>query len=85
MRHAKVVNTTLYPDDASDPRVQGEAWNADHVIPALSADPSDPVAGQSVIWMSDGTGSGDNGDIMIKVNVGGTVKTATLLDYSVLS
>ena len=49
------------------------------------AEPQDPTEGETVIWMSDGTGVGDVGDIMIKVNVGGIVKTATLLDFSILS
>ncbi|KXB08546.1 hypothetical protein AKJ56_00945 [candidate division MSBL1 archaeon SCGC-AAA382N08] len=50
----------------------------------LSADPSDPDAGHSVQWVSDGTGSGDAGDVMMKINVGGNVKIATIIDYSTL-
>ncbi len=49
---------------------------------ALEADPPDPKAGESVTWLSDGTGTGDAGDYMIKINIGGTIKTATLADYS---
>lgn len=48
----------------------------------LSSDPVDPVDGHSVQWVSDGTGSGGVGDVMMKINVGGTVKTITLVDYS---
>ena len=48
----------------------------------LSADPSDPDEGAHVIWQSDGTGSGDDGDIMIKVTAGGSTKTITLVDFS---
>ena len=48
----------------------------------LSSDPSDPSSGNSVQWVSDGTGSGDAGDVMMKINVGGTVKTITLVDFS---
>jgi hypothetical protein len=51
----------------------------------LSADPADPAAGRFVQWVSDGTGSGDAGDVMIKINVGGTVKTSTLIDFSALA
>jgi len=47
-----------------------------------SSDPSDPSEGQSVLWMSDGTGTGDDGDIMIKITAGGVTKTATLVDFS---
>lgn len=50
--------------------------------PGLNSDPADPEEGNAVTWLSDGTGSGDAGDYMIKVNVGGTVKTGTLFDYS---
>ena len=51
----------------------------------LSSDPLDPDAGNSVQWVSDGTGSGSAGDVMIKINVGGTTKIATLVDYSLLT
>lgn len=48
----------------------------------VSADPSDPANGQSIMWQSDGTGSGDDGDIMMKItDSGGTTKTVTLVDY----
>jgi hypothetical protein len=48
----------------------------------LSADPSNPAAGDSVMWVSDGTGSGDAGDVMLKINVAGVTKTITLVDFS---
>ncbi len=41
----------------------------------LNADPSDPAEGQSVTWQSDGTESGDDGDIMKKITAGGVTKT----------
>lgn len=50
----------------------------------LSSDPADPAEGEHVLWQSDGTGSGDDGDVMIKITAGGTTKTATLIDFSVL-
>jgi len=49
----------------------------------LTADPDDPVAGSHVIWQSDGTDAGADGDIMMKItDSGGTTKTATIVDYS---
>ena len=51
----------------------------------LSSDPTDPDAGNSVQWVSDGTGSGDAGDVMMKINVAGTTKTVTLIDFSTLT
>jgi hypothetical protein len=48
----------------------------------LAADPADPAEGKHIIWQSDGTGAGDDGDIMIKITAGGVTKTATLVDFS---
>jgi hypothetical protein len=48
----------------------------------LSADPTNPSEGSHVIWQSNGTGSGDDGDIMMKITAGGVTKTATLVDFS---
>jgi len=50
----------------------------------LSADPSDPAEGSNVQWQSDGTGSGDDGDILMKITAGGVTKTTTLVDFSAL-
>jgi len=47
-----------------------------------SADPEDPPEGMSIIWQSDGTGSGDDGDIMIKITAGGSTATGTIVDFS---
>ncbi len=49
-----------------------------------AADPSDPAEGQSVLWQSDGTGLGDDGDIMMKITAGAVTKTATVVDFSTL-
>lgn len=50
---------------------------------ALSSDPSDPSAGEAVLWLSDGTATGSDGDVLLKVTDGsGTTKTATLFDFS---
>ncbi len=52
---------------------------------ALSADPDNPDPDQNVKWQSDGTGSGDDGDIMMKItDSGGTTKTTTLVDFSAI-
>lgn len=48
---------------------------------AQSADMT-AVTNGYVIWQSDGTDSGDNGDIMIRIDDGSTTKTATLVDFS---
>jgi|TARA_R110000824_G_scaffold148446_1_gene318205 hypothetical protein len=48
-----------------------------------NADPANPGEGKSVIWQSNGSGSGDDGDIMIKITAGGVTKTKTIIDFSV--
>lgn len=47
-----------------------------------SADPAEPAEGEYVIWMSDGTGKGDDGDVLIASKAGGTTKYTTLFDHS---
>lgn len=65
----------LYPKTALD--VKGAITSR-----SLSADPSDPNEGASVTWTSDGTGSGDAGDVMMKITSGAVTKTVTLVDFS---
>lgn len=47
-----------------------------------SADPAEPAEGEYVIWMSDGTGKGDDGDVLIASKAGGTTNWGTLFDHS---
>ena len=47
-----------------------------------SSDPADPAEGNAVIWMSDGTASGEDGDIITKIKAGGVVKRFTLVDFT---
>ena len=47
-------------------------------------DPDDPVNGGCLIWMTDGTGTGDAGDVFLTITSGGATKTATLADFSAL-
>jgi hypothetical protein len=47
-----------------------------------SADPAEPAEGYYIIWMSDGTGKGDDGDVMIASQAGGATTYATLFDHS---
>jgi hypothetical protein len=49
-----------------------------------SEDPVNPAEGHSIIWQSDGTDAGDDGDILIKITAGGVTKTATLVDFSAI-
>lgn len=47
-----------------------------------SADEGNPSEGNFVIWQSDGVGSGDDGDVLIKVTAGAVTKFVTLVDFS---
>lgn len=47
-----------------------------------SSDPTEPAEGTFVIWMSDGTGYGDDGDICIASQAGGVTNKAILFDHS---
>jgi len=74
MRHPDVA---VNPDDGTD-RVQPSQWNKDHIIPELSADLDDPAEGTSVLWISDGTGTGIAGDLLMKTTSGGVTETRIL-------
>jgi len=47
-----------------------------------SSDPTEPSEGEFVMWLSDGTGYGDDGDICIASQAAGTTKKAILFDHS---
>ncbi|KKN28535.1 hypothetical protein LCGC14_0853320 [marine sediment metagenome] len=48
---------------------------------AQIVEPDDPADEHSVMWCSNGTGTGDVGDIMLKIQHGGVVKSTTLVDF----
>lgn len=64
--------------------IQNKPFTGSTYIAGLerSADPPEPAEGEHVIWMSDGTGKGDDGDILIASKAGGVTKFATLFDHS---
>lgn len=81
-----IGKNNIYPNHASGNvalglNSAGGGWKG-VVGQELSADPSDPAEGMHVLWQSDGTGSGDDGDILIKITAGGVTKTVTLVDFS---
>lgn len=51
-------------------------------LQSRSTDPPDPTDGKSVMWISDGTGSGSAGDMLVKINIGGTIKTFLLVQFN---
>lgn len=46
----------------------------------LSSDPDDPDEGASVMWMSDGTDSGNDGEVLIKTTADSTTRTEIIAD-----
>jgi len=49
---------------------------------AQIAEPGDPEDEHSVMWCSNGTGVGDVGDIMLKIQHGSVVKSTTIVDFA---
>jgi len=47
-------------------------------IDELSSDPTNPVEGSAVFWKGDGTGSGNDGDMLYMEQSGGVVETGNL-------
>jgi len=47
-----------------------------------SSNPDAPADGQAVIWLSDGSGYGDAGDVMIASTTSSVTRYGTLFDYS---
>lgn len=43
-----------------------------------ASDPPDPPEGLAVMWMADGTGTGNAGDLLYKVTQGGVTQSGTL-------
>lgn len=46
-----------------------------------SGEPANPADGQSVVWMSNGTGFGGDGDLCVKINANSVLSTNTLVDH----
>jgi len=62
---------------------QGASVWLEHInILERSSDPTEPTEGHAVVWMSDGTGKGADGDIMIASQAGGATKYGTIFDHS---
>lgn len=84
------VKTVMYVNDLMDK--SWRVWFSDLfrsfkslLLPSRSADPATPGKNSMVMWLSDGTDSGDDGDIIIMItNASGTTKTTTLVDFSTL-
>lgn len=51
-------------------------------ITERSSNPTAPSEGQFVVWMSDGTGHGADGDVLIASTAGGTTNYAIVFDHS---
>ena len=87
-RNIEIAHTYLRPDTNKTIELGGTAnawagtWTERLHLLERSSDPSEPAEGQAVIWMSDGTGKGDDGDILIASKAGGTTKWGTLFDHS---
>ncbi len=89
-----IFNNTNFPDPtAVDATTYHLLWdgtdNNNRSIQYLfgverSADPPDPPEGMHFIWQSNGIGSGNDGDVLIKVTAGGATKIAKLFDFTTM-
>ena len=52
------------------------------LLAELSENPAEPAEGEMKLWMSDGNGHGDDGDLMIVARAGGVSKYGILWDFS---
>ena len=52
------------------------------VIVERTAEPAKPAEGKAVLWMTNGTGIGDDGDVIIGVTAGGSSKYTIIHDHS---
>lgn len=86
---SKTVSTSAAADEGKLIQLNSSGEIPEALIPemsplrldALSADPADPADGSAVLWISDGTGTGDNGDLYVKITAG-TTKTIQIVDWS---
>ena len=81
---AKTAATTEYIwDKSGNVNINSLTLNGGILqINERSSDPSEPGEGESVIWLSDGTGYGDDGDVCVASKAAGTTKKAILFDAS---
>lgn len=86
---ANYVTTTSLTANLANygPLASNNTWTGTNQFPTLylnerASDPADPAEGKSVIWQSNGTGTGDDGDIIIKVTANNVTKTLILVDFS---
>ena len=50
---------------------------------ARDSDPADPDSGEYVLWLSDGTETGDDGDVLLKItDSNGTTKRTKIADFN---
>ncbi len=70
-----VGDITIYGTDEAE-------FGANELLLEQVAEPPDPADDKSVMWLSNGTGIGDAGDLMIKIQFGSVVKNKTLIDFA---
>ena len=72
------VNLAQWQRDVADELNSLDKTTQTQQFFARDEDPSDPVEGTTVLWMTSG------GDLKAKVTVGGVTKTVTLVDFNAL-
>ncbi len=80
--HVNVTGDPIFSWDESQ-----DVFQITHglAVQERSSDPADPDEGEMVLWQSDGTAFGEDGDVVLKITAGGTTKTHTLIDFSAIT
>ena len=78
---ARATNGAFYSLATTTLGANGAGWTSLHFA-ERSSDPSQPSEGNMVQWLSDGTGLGDDGDVIIGVQAGGAIKYTIIHDHS---
>lgn len=77
----KIYPNPLVPDNLEkDPA--GNTVTTRVTFMHIDADPAKPPEGETIMWESDGTGFGEDGDIIMASTVGGVTKRSIVFTYS---
>ena len=85
--NATVLNNNLYINYGDNEAIEIDPVNRTLTgqiidIKQQTNDPEKPKEGQSIMWLSDGNGIGNPGDLMVASTISGETRYNRLLDYN---
>lgn len=89
-QHSGLISGTLVIDPGGDVSIGGATpvyqlhiqGQGELAFLERSTDPSSPAEGNCVIWLSDGSGLGGDGDLMVASTATGTTRYGTIFNHS---